>query len=281
MNSEEGQALPLALLALAVGMLVIAPFAGHASSSLIGSRIYEQAITEQYSADAGVEWAIWQLKYNGLTDSLTAENPTANYSITSNNMTGNITVTRIEDTFPPEPPPDPEGSQSWRVQVAKSVDPDSAPLGQPTTFTYTVYIENVSTSEVHLAEVRDLLPIGFIYTGTVSGLITTAELTQNLVDGQWELVWAFSSPLPSVSAGETATQVFQATATLEEQDIYWNTVWVVASPGSVGEIGAGSGAPVGESPYVYDIVSDAEGTTIRARASISDTGVSILLWQVE
>ena len=62
MNSQKGQALPLALLALAIGMLTIAPFLGHASSSLIGSRIYEQAISEQYSADAGVEYAIWHLQ---------------------------------------------------------------------------------------------------------------------------------------------------------------------------------------------------------------------------
>jgi len=62
MNSQKGQALPLALVALAIGTLVIAPFLSHASSSLIGSRIYEQAIDEQYSADAGVEFAIWHLR---------------------------------------------------------------------------------------------------------------------------------------------------------------------------------------------------------------------------
>ena len=62
MNREKGQALPLALVALAIGMLTIAPFLGHAGSSIIGSRIYEQAISEQYSADAGVEHAIWHLQ---------------------------------------------------------------------------------------------------------------------------------------------------------------------------------------------------------------------------
>ena len=60
--SEKGQALPLVLVALAVGMLLIAPFLVHASSSLIGSQIYGQVITEQYSADAGVEYAIWSLQ---------------------------------------------------------------------------------------------------------------------------------------------------------------------------------------------------------------------------
>jgi len=62
MNSQKGQALPLALIALAIGILVVAPFLSHAGSSLIGSRIYEQSIDEQYSADAGVEYAIWQIQ---------------------------------------------------------------------------------------------------------------------------------------------------------------------------------------------------------------------------
>ena len=62
MNSQKGQALPLALVALAIGILVVAPFLSQAGSSLIGSRIYEQAIDEQYSADAGVEYAIWNLQ---------------------------------------------------------------------------------------------------------------------------------------------------------------------------------------------------------------------------
>lgn len=284
MNSEKGQALPLALVALAAGMLIVTPFLGYASSSLIGSRTYQQGMLEQYAADAGVEYAAWQLKYNGLADSLTTENPTANDSITVNNMTVNIVVTRVEETFPPEPPPPPDGPQSWRIQLAKSVMPDSAPLGQQTTFTYTIYIENVSTSEVHLQQVRDRLPIGFVYAGTTSGLITTAQLTQELEDGQWELIWTFSPSLPSIGAGETATQVFQAIATLNEENIYWNMAWVVASPESIGEIGTGSAAPVGgggASPYVYDIVSNAEGTIIRARASIDDAGVHILSWQVK
>ena len=279
-NSEKGQVLPLALIAMAVGTLVITPFLNHASSSFICSRSYGQILSEQYSCDAGVEHAIWRLNYEpSFADSLTAENPTVDYPITINNMSGNVTVTRIEDTFPPEEPPPPEGSQSWRIQLAKSVEPSSAPAGEATTFTYTIYIENTGTSEVHIVEISDLLPLGFVYTDTISGLITTAELTENLVGGQWELVWAFSSPHPSVGAGETATQVFQATAILEEQVIYWNTAWVTLTPDSIGTVGTGSCASIG--PYAYDIVCNIEGTTISARASISGSGVSILWWQVE
>jgi len=63
-HSERGQALPLALVALAAGMLIIGPFLAQASSNMIGSRSYAQVITEQYSGEAGVEWGLWRLKEN-------------------------------------------------------------------------------------------------------------------------------------------------------------------------------------------------------------------------
>ena len=77
MNGERGQALPLVLLALAIGSLVITPFIGHASSSLIGSRVYGEAITEQYSCDAGIEWALWKLKENPVLTTNTAYHTTS------------------------------------------------------------------------------------------------------------------------------------------------------------------------------------------------------------
>jgi len=63
-NSERGQALPLALLVLAAGVLMISPFLGHVSSTMIGSRTYGEVIIEKYSCDAGVEWGLWRLKEN-------------------------------------------------------------------------------------------------------------------------------------------------------------------------------------------------------------------------
>jgi hypothetical protein len=45
-------------------MLIAAPFLGHASSNLIGSRTYAEVITGQYSCDSGVELALWRLGEN-------------------------------------------------------------------------------------------------------------------------------------------------------------------------------------------------------------------------
>jgi hypothetical protein len=95
MNSEKGQALPLSILALALGTMVITPFLGHASSSLTGSRVYEQGISEGYSSDAGVEHAIWNLTKGSLAEQLTEPGDSLTYQLseTVNGIAPSITVT--------------------------------------------------------------------------------------------------------------------------------------------------------------------------------------------
>jgi len=95
MNSEKGQALPLAILALAIGMLVIAPFLGHASASLISSRTYGEAIAHQNACDAGVEHAIWSLTRGGLAEQLPDPGDEITYQLgeTVNGVVTTITVT--------------------------------------------------------------------------------------------------------------------------------------------------------------------------------------------
>jgi hypothetical protein len=66
MNNEKGQALPLAIVALAIGALVVVPFLSHAGTTLLDSRIYSDGINTRDAADAGVEHAIWNLMEGGL-----------------------------------------------------------------------------------------------------------------------------------------------------------------------------------------------------------------------
>jgi hypothetical protein len=61
-NDSTAQALPLALVALALGSLLVSPFLVNASVNLLASRQVDSSIKDYYSADAGVEWAFWRLK---------------------------------------------------------------------------------------------------------------------------------------------------------------------------------------------------------------------------
>jgi len=69
-GDSRGQVLPLALAALAMGAVLVSPFLVDASVNLLASRRVDASIKDYYSADAGVEWALWRLQANpALTDS--------------------------------------------------------------------------------------------------------------------------------------------------------------------------------------------------------------------
>ena len=60
--AQGGQALPLALVALAVGTLLVSPFLADVSANLLAGRRTDENIADYYSADAGIEWGLWRLK---------------------------------------------------------------------------------------------------------------------------------------------------------------------------------------------------------------------------
>jgi hypothetical protein len=94
---QKGQALPIVLAALALGIMVVAPFLSHASANLISSRNYQEMLYEQYSADAGIEQAIWRLTEDNLASQITQVNDKTSYVLSSevNNLQPSITVTRL------------------------------------------------------------------------------------------------------------------------------------------------------------------------------------------
>ncbi len=148
-NSERGQALPLALLVLAVGTLVIAPFLGHASSSLIGSRIYGQAITEQYSCDAGVEWALWRLKENPVLTTDTAYRSSVLEPIPTEVNGSSFPTTEIRYV---------ENAGGTATITPEWVDGQGwydYPIGLVTSGTLTVVIDNITASQKVLIRLKD------------------------------------------------------------------------------------------------------------------------------
>jgi len=100
-NGEKGQALVIALALVGFGALVVTPFLGHAGSGLIGSRLYGETISEQYSGDAGVEHAIWDLTYDDLADQLTSPGDSVSYQLGEaiNGIAANITVSNGWETI--------------------------------------------------------------------------------------------------------------------------------------------------------------------------------------
>lgn len=104
MKKEKGQSLPLAIVALAIGAVIIAPFLSHASTSLIGSNDYAKVINYRNACDAGVEHAIWRLAYGNLGASIPNVGNNITYQLPEaiNGIIPSITVT-TNSTAPDEP----------------------------------------------------------------------------------------------------------------------------------------------------------------------------------
>jgi hypothetical protein len=99
-NGEKGQALVIVLAIVAFGGLVVGPFVGRAGDGLIGSRIYGEAISQQYSGDAGVEHTIWDLRYGDLAGQMSIPGDSVNYQLgeTINGIIPDITVTLADNS---------------------------------------------------------------------------------------------------------------------------------------------------------------------------------------
>ena len=96
-GGEKGQALPIALAVLGIGALMIAPFLGHVSANLIGSRIYGEVVEEQYAADAGIEFGVWHLLSG--TTTVPEEGLVELPAFTLNSIPVNVTIHDLGATY--------------------------------------------------------------------------------------------------------------------------------------------------------------------------------------
>ncbi len=289
LRSQRGQGLILALIVVAFSAAVIS-FAYLSSTTLLGVRYGEQRALDLYASDAGVEHALWRLRYeSGFAGSLASP---ASYTETFNSRNTSITVTSVNASLPSTcilAPPESGG----HLAICTMVSPRYVTPNQLTTFTYRMSIENHGTSRVHLYDLGDLLPPGFAYvtdsassTGILRspGPILLGLPTITIVSGRQQVVWSFDPPRPYVESGTTATVTFQATATLSEgtyNDDAWVTDadWVSGVPTSIGDVTPYT--PIVAAWPEFDITSAAGALAVKARAKLPDTGIVILSWQVD
>lgn len=66
-RDQKGAALTLLLVLLVVGGVILTPLLGFMSTGLISGQLYERKTDELYAADAGVEDAIWRIRYGNIT----------------------------------------------------------------------------------------------------------------------------------------------------------------------------------------------------------------------
>jgi type II secretory pathway component PulK len=92
---ESGQAVVIALVALALGILLVAGFLYYVTTSQRASQAAQEQTVAHYSTDAGIEHAIWRLVHEaGFTTTLESGDPVT-YTIDINGQTVAITVTQV------------------------------------------------------------------------------------------------------------------------------------------------------------------------------------------
>ena len=62
-RDESGKILIMALVLLVVGVLLLTPLLGLMSTGLFAGQVYERKTAELYAADAGIEEALWYIRY--------------------------------------------------------------------------------------------------------------------------------------------------------------------------------------------------------------------------
>lgn len=99
LRNEEGFALPTALVLLLVGGLLVVPSISLAYTSITANRAADEADKSQYAADAGIEYAYWQIKNNtNLQLPATGQQISLPFTDTVNGRTPTITISNQNGT---------------------------------------------------------------------------------------------------------------------------------------------------------------------------------------
>ena len=97
LRSESGVILPMALIMLLAGSILIVPLLNSVSTGLLISQRTGLADSGNYSGDAGIEDAIWDLTFDDLADDIPNEDDSTTYDMCEpiNGETVSVTVTNL------------------------------------------------------------------------------------------------------------------------------------------------------------------------------------------
>jgi hypothetical protein len=156
----------LVMMIIAAVSLFAVPLVIIGSSSLLATQHADQELQARYAADAGVEAALWKLKYE---DGFVADGTP--YTMTFNNLLTAITIAPAPppvnpDDIPLQPQVGGKALTGYKIVDENLVEPcltDSCPK----TFKYTLFFENYGddVTKINLEEFGDCLPKDFEFLG--------------------------------------------------------------------------------------------------------------------
>jgi len=239
---EAGQALILVLILLAIGSLLIVPVLRLSFTGLKSSQIVTKQIKALYAAEAGQEYVMWKLIYDGFASEFTYSGQSANLTFDCCGIPVNILVVMRAVVG--------KGAVILAtddvIRPTKSVISDNVSDGSNRTYTYYIRLEQLSDNTSQgLDAVYDILPMGFgpdtTYIADSSKLRVDGgsweDFDNPLVEdtgygGQVRLRWPasgnFTSPMRDFDVRQVKEIQFQVSGSLKDDSIHVN--WVVLNP---------------------------------------------------
>ncbi len=249
------------------------------STGLLEIRVAEDLLLRQYAADAGVEYSLWQLKYDGLADELDYDNPSDNTTITINDIEVPIITDITQSPLGEDWPfPVPAAQSGIHLDTALTIKPPFwSEDGETAYFPHVIYMYNSGDSAAHPNSLSQQLDPRFTYVeGSWEGF--GADLTETYVDDHWELYFDLHAPLPKLEEQQATFVSFLASIEGEiGDDTYFSSgsVGYSAFEAEEGEIFFGEYSPstIG---YYYDITAGGGTWTILVNVGITEEGEIII-----
>ena len=282
-TDERGQVLPAALVALALGSLLVGSFLSYVTTSLVASRVNSQSVQSQYAAGAGAEDAIWRLMYGDLTNTvLTVPGDTLDYELDDpvNGLSPDITVTRAEALVAGEDfeTGDWSGGTGWLDDWHPQGPASVSSAGEPRTGTYHL----VMPAECYASRAVDLtnntnVHLQFWYKSYHFGGPDYAECVVSSNGLEWTTVrrWGkFSDDgefhfenvdLSAFLMSDEFWIAFDANMSGLKDVLYIDDLRIVAD----------------QSPVRFEIVSATPAATIRAGTIVEDDQFTLVSWEVQ
>ncbi|MFC1901049.1 hypothetical protein ACFLYN_05600 [Chloroflexota bacterium] len=282
-KEQRGSAFMLVLIALMLGTLVVTPTLRYVSTGMIEAGVIEDTFIDQYSADAVVEYTLWQLLYDDVADSLSLDNPSTNTTITINGM-DIPTTTKVSYS-----PQDEEGNFSipgYTTGIHLAAAVELLPItwsgaGQKTFISHIVYIYNCGTATAHPKGLFQYLDPNLKYVeGSYNG--PDADLTKSWVVDHWELNFDFTNPLPTLQPGDITVITFTTWAKKDMGEYTFITDGYITYAGFQEDtIYTFSGESGLASFGLYDIEVTCGDYTYLVNVGVTETGeIAIRSWQV-
>jgi hypothetical protein len=203
LSDETGQALIIVLTLLLLGSLTITPVLLHVGTAVKTGRVYEDKAGELYAADAGVEDAIWQIKYERLESLLTdpAYDPydfgtTWTYGL-SEPINDMDTTVEIENIWIPYGISPPSAAASREIiEEGKLMVTGNAPTDSDCRIKVLFYPDEGEEDALKVETLGIWLPVGYSYVSGSSNLEADPYYWVPVIEpyaGGQAVVWSFAS----------------------------------------------------------------------------------------